>query len=92
MTADQSPKQPGKAQVVITRTARAVTQPAGKDIDWEKVRAVSAIIGAVTVLHGLKTRSWRYTHTAATGLAIAAAAAARLKNKYAVAPEAPENK
>jgi len=57
MTADQSPKQPGKAQAAFTKTVRAVTQPAGKDIDWERVRAVSAIIGAITVLHGLKTRS-----------------------------------
>jgi hypothetical protein len=31
----------------ITKTVRAVTRPGGKDVDWEKVRAVGAIIGAV---------------------------------------------
>ena len=48
--------------------------------------------GAVTVIHGLKTRSWRYIHTAATALAIGAAAAGRLKDKYAGPSEAPGNK
>jgi hypothetical protein len=90
MTADQSPNKAGKAQVALTKTVRAVTKPGGKDVDWEKVRAVGAIIGAVTVLHGLKTRSWRYLHTAATALAIGAAAAARLKARYAGASQAPE--
>ena len=92
MTADQSPKQTGKTQAALTRTVRAVTQPGGKDVDWEKVRAVGAIIGAVTVIHGLKTRSWRYIHPADAALAIAAAAAARLKGKYGEASEAPETK
>lgn len=59
MAADQEPKQAGKAQAAITKTVRVVTQPGGKDVDWEKVRAVGAIIGALTVIHGLKTRSWR---------------------------------
>jgi len=94
MTDDQAPApgQPGKAQAAIARVARAATQPAGKDIDWEKVRAVSAIIGAIAVIHGLKNRSWRYAHTAAAGLAIGAAAASRIKNKYVEAPQAPESK
>jgi hypothetical protein len=92
MTADQVPKQAGKAQAALTKTVRAVTWPGGKDVDWEKVRAVGAIIGAVTVIHGLKTRSWRYLHTAATALAIGAAAAGRLKAKYSGASQAPENK
>jgi hypothetical protein len=92
MATDQSPGQTGKAQAALTRVVRAVTQPGGKDVDWEKVRAVGAIIGAIAVIHGLKTRSWRYIHTAAAALAIAAAAAARLKGKYAEASEAPANK
>ena len=90
MTADQDPGQAGKAQAAITRLVRAVTQPAGKDIDWDKVRAAGAIIGAVTVIHGLRTRSWRYIHTAAAALAIGAAAAGRLKGKYAGTSQAPE--
>jgi hypothetical protein len=92
MAADQTPEQAGKAQAAITRVVRAVTEPGGKDVDWEKVRAVSAIIAAVTVIHGLKTRSWRYLHTAAAALAIGAAAAGRLKAKYAGASRAPESK
>jgi hypothetical protein len=79
MTADQA-EQP---QAVIPRLARAVAWPGGKDIDWEKVQAVIAIIGAVTLLHGLRTRSWRYVHTATTVLAIGATAAGRLKDRYA---------
>ena len=91
MTADQSPKQAGKAQAAFTRTVRAVTQPGGKDVDWGKVGAVGSIVGAVAVIHGLKTRSWRYLHTAAVALAIGAAVAERLKAKYAGASQAPEN-
>ena len=51
------PRQPGKAQAAIAKVTQTVTQPAGKDIDWEKVRAVGAIIGAIAVIHGLKNRS-----------------------------------
>jgi hypothetical protein len=87
MADDQAPGRAGKARAAITRVARAVTQPAGKDIDWEKVRAV----GAIAVIHGLKNRRWRYTHSAAAALAIGAAAAGRLKTKYAGAPQAPES-
>ena len=90
MAAEQSAGQAGKAQAVSARLVRAVTQPGGKDVDWEKVRAVFAIIGAVTVIHGLKGRSWRYIHAAAAALAIGAVAAGRLKDKYGVPPEAPE--
>jgi hypothetical protein len=92
MTADQSPKQAGKAQAALTKTVRAVTQPGGMDVDWGRVGAVSSIVGAVAVIHGLKTRSWRYLHTAAVVLAIGAAAAGRLKANYARASQAPDNK
>jgi hypothetical protein len=44
------------------------------------------------VIHGLKTRTWRYTHTAAAALAIGTAAAGRLKDKYAGHSEAPDRK
>jgi hypothetical protein len=91
MTADQSPKQAGKAQAALTRTVRAVTQPGGKDVDWGRVGAVGSIVGAIAVIHGLKTRSWRYLHTAAVALAIGAAAAGFLKTRYSGAPQEPEN-
>jgi hypothetical protein len=92
MATDQAPEQAGEAQSTIIRLVRAVTRPGGMDIDWEKVRAVGAIIGAVAVIHGLKTRSWRYIHTAAAVLAVGAATAARLKKISAGPPEAPADK
>jgi hypothetical protein len=92
MTADQSPKQTGKVQAALTKTVRAVTQPGGRDVDWEKIGAIGSIVGAVAVIHGLKTRSWRYLHTAAVALAIGAAVAGRLRAKYAGASQAPDNK
>jgi hypothetical protein len=90
MTADQTPAQAGKAQAAMTRTVRAVTQPGGRDVDWERVGAAASIIGAATVILGFKTRSWRYIRTAATGLAIGAAVATRLKNKYVGTSQAPD--
>jgi hypothetical protein len=54
MAVDQAPGQAGKAQAAISRVLVAVTQPGGKDADWEKVRAVGAIIGAAAVIHGSK--------------------------------------
>ena len=92
MTDDQAAGRAGKAQAAIGRVARAVTQPGGKDIDWEKVGAVGSMIGAVTVILGLRTRSWRYVRTAATVLAIGSAAAERLKEKYAGTAQAAEDK
>ena len=91
MTADESPKQAGKAQTALTRTVQVVTQPGGADVDWAKIGAVGSIVGAVAVIHGLKTRSWRYLHTAAVALAVSAAAAGFLKARYAGAPQAPGN-
>jgi hypothetical protein len=88
MTADQSPEQAGKAQAVLTRTVQAVTQPGGREVDWAKVGAVGSIVGAVAVLHGLNSRSWRYLRTAAVALAIGAAAAGFLKTRYAGSEQA----
>ena len=92
MTAEQSPKQAGKAQAALTKTVRGITQPGGKDVDWERVGAVGSIVGAVAVIHGLKTRSWRYLHTAAVALAIGAAVAGRLRARYAGPSQARDNK
>ena len=89
MTADQAP---GEAQAVVPRLVRAIAQPGGMDIDWDRVHAVVSIIGAITLLHGLKTRSWRYTHTATTVLAIGTIAAGRLQKRYAGALRTAENK
>ena len=91
MTADQSPKQAEKAEAALTRTVRAVTQPGGKEVDWARVGAVGSIVGAVAVIHGLNTRSWRYLRIAAVALAIGAGVAGFLKARYADAPQAPEN-
>ena len=87
MTANQSPKQAGKAQAAHTRTVRAVTQPGGRNIDWKKIRAAGAVIAGMSILLGVRHRRWRYTHTAGVVLGIAAAAAARLKDKYVETPE-----
>jgi hypothetical protein len=92
MTADESPEQAEKAQTVITRVVRTVTWPGGKDVDWEKVRAVGAIIGAVVVIRGRRTRAWRYLQTAATVLVISSAAVGFLKARYPGASQPPENK
>ena len=40
MAVDQAAGQDGKAKAALTKVVRAVTQPGGKDIDWQRVRAV----------------------------------------------------
>jgi len=75
------------AEPVIARVVRAVTQPGGMDIDWKKVRAAGAIIAGLSVILGIRHRRWRYTHTFGVILGVAAAAAARLKDKYAETPD-----
>ncbi len=91
MAADLDPAKDGKAKPAITGLVRSVTQPGGMNIDWKKVRAAGAIIGGIAVIHGLKTRKWRYIHTFGVVLGTVAAAAARLKDKYAAAAQAPES-
>jgi orotate phosphoribosyltransferase-like protein len=75
------------AEPAIARVARTVTQPGGMNIDWKKVRAAGAVIAGISVLLGVRRRRWRYTHTVGVVLGIAAAAAARLKDKYVETPE-----
>jgi hypothetical protein len=75
------------AEPAIARVARAVTQPGGRDIDWKKVRAAGVVIAGLSVILGVRHRRWRYTHSIGVVLGIAAAAAARLKDKYVQAPE-----
>jgi hypothetical protein len=92
MAADQVPAQTGDAEPGFTGIVRAVTQPGGMDVDWEKVRAAGVIVGSVAAIYSLRTRSWRHVQTAATVLVIGAGIAARLKNKYVKAAGAPEDK
>jgi len=56
MTVDHAPSQDSKTRSVITTVVRAVTQPAGKNVDWQRVSAVGEVIGALAAFHGLKTR------------------------------------
>jgi hypothetical protein len=60
------------------------------NIDWKRAGAAGSIIGGIAVIHGLRTRRWRYIHNFGVVLVIAAAAAARLKGKYAGAARAAE--
>lgn len=87
MAVDGAPAKDGTAEPVVARVARAVTQPAGMNIDWRKVRAAGAVIAGMSVILGVRHRRWRYAHTAGVVLGIAAAAAARLKDKYVQTPE-----
>ena len=49
--------------------------------------AAGVAIAAISVILGVRHRRWRYTHSFGVVLGIAAAAAARLKDKYVKAPE-----
>jgi len=75
------------AEPVIARVVRAVTQPRGMNIDWKKIRAAGAVIAGLSVILGIRHRRWRYTHTFGVILGVAAAAAARLKDKYVETPD-----
>ncbi len=87
MAVDEAPTKDETAEPVIARVVRAVTQPGGMNVDWKKIRASGAIIAGISVVHGIRHRRWRYIHSFGVVLGIAAAAAARLKNKYVEAPE-----
>ena len=92
MTADQAPGQAGKAQAGIHRIARAIARPGGMNINWDRIQGVVGIIGAITLLHGLKTRSWRRAHTATTVLTVGTVAAGLLKKRYARTSRTAKNK
>jgi hypothetical protein len=92
MAADQVPTQAGDAEPGFARLVRAVTQPGGQDIDWEKVHAAGVIVGSVAAIYALKNRSWRHVNTAATVLIFGSSIAGRLKARYVKAAEAPESK
>jgi len=87
MAGDQASVKDETAEPAIARVVRAVTQPGGRDVDWKRVRAAGVAIAAISVILGVRHRRWRYTHSFGVVLGIAAAAAARLKDKYVKAPE-----
>jgi hypothetical protein len=95
MAVDEGSTKDETAESVIARVVRAVTQPGGMNVDWKKVRAGGAVIAGISVIHGFRHRRWRYVHSVGVVLGIAAAAAARLKDKYVGVPDhevgAPEN-
>ena len=82
MAVDQTSTKNETAKPVITRLVRAVTEPGGMNIDWTKVRAAGAVIAGISVIHGFRHRRWRYIHTSGVVPGVAAAVAARLKDKY----------
>jgi hypothetical protein len=43
------------------------------NIDSKRIGAVGSIIAALAVLHGLRSRRWRYIHTFGVGLGVASA-------------------
>jgi len=67
--------------------ARAVTHPGGMDIDWSKVRAGSAAVAGLALLHGVRHRRWRYIHIAAVLVGVAAATATVLQKNAASAAQ-----
>ena len=67
--------------------ARAVTHPGGMDIDWSKVRAGSAAVAGLALLHGVRHRRWRYIHIAAVLVGVAAATATVLQKNGASAAQ-----
>jgi hypothetical protein len=92
VAADQTPAKDQTAQSAIARYALAITHPAGKNIDWMKVRAAGAVIAGLTAIHGLKHRRWQYVHTFGIALGVSAAALARLKDRYAGSAQPPQDK
>jgi hypothetical protein len=48
-------------------------------IDWKMVGGAGSIIGGIAVMHGFKTRKWRYIHTFGVALGFAATAAPIVK-------------
>jgi len=39
-------------------------------IDWKMVGGAGSIIGGIAVMHGLKSRKWRYIHTFGVALGV----------------------
>jgi hypothetical protein len=87
MAGDEAAAKDETTEPTIARVVRVVTQLGGRDIDWKRVRAAGVAIAAISVILGVRHRRWRYTHSFGVVLGVAAAAAARLKDRYVKAPE-----
>ena len=48
-------------------------------INWRMVGGAGSIIGGIAVMHGLKTRKWRYIHTFGVTLGFVATVAPIVK-------------
>jgi len=48
-------------------------------INWRMVGGAGSIIGGIAVMHGLKSRKWRYIHTFGVALGFAATVAPIVK-------------
>jgi hypothetical protein len=61
------------------------------NINWKKAGAAGGIVAGIAVVHGTKTRTWRYIHTGGVVLGIIAAVASYIiERKSAQAAQAPE--
>ena len=56
----------------------------GMNIDWRRVGAAGSVIGGIAIMHGLKSRRWRYLHTFGVALGIVATAAPIFKRVKAI--------
>ena len=52
--------------------------------DWKKVGAAGSVIAGVAVMHGFRTRKWRYIHTIGVTLGIVAVIAPIVKRAKAI--------
>ena len=59
-------------------------QQRGVNIDWKRVGAAGSVIGGIAIMHGLKSRRWRYIHTMGVALGIVSTAAPLLKRVKAI--------
>lgn len=87
MGADRAAAEGEMAEPAIARVVRAVTQPAGMNIDWRMVHEAGTIIAGISAVLRGKGRRWQHIHSFGVGLGIAGAVAARLKSKYVLAVE-----
>jgi hypothetical protein len=58
--------------------------------DWKRVGAAGSVIGGIAVLHGLRSRKWRFIHTVGVALGIVATAVPLLKRARIRAARAPD--
>jgi hypothetical protein len=48
-------------------------------INWRMVGGAGSIVGGIAVMHGLKSRKWRYLHTFGLALGLVATVAPMVK-------------